>query len=392
MKRVRFILNQLPIIQYEKEEIKKLLRDKFAQYLVKCSLKKLDLGEIAGLEGAIEYISAIFQKALGPKLSHQELEKIESMHVRFSFLQYHKTSFDNIIHGTAHYLVALCSGDKKIVGNMLSRSSVLDAHGNVLCLRKGLDWEHSKALREDVASLTRECVKEFLKELQETGKIMTSAELAEHQLSAAIEEHTGYSDDEFETDTDSSNSSASASDSSAAIDPSMSNYEARERAASLTINPEETNTNKDKEAITVESTSSSQTQVILDQLLAWIYELPEWLQTQTLNSLPIKALIESVNQAAAIYNMNSLQDFITQATPSEPASNSAEVTEEDMWQKAQVYDPYTTDAIDMTMIWKEPAVSGWIMPMIGMESGTMFFDNAHAFNDLPHHGYGVDAF
>jgi|GEM_PF-3739596 len=130
----------------------------------------------------------------------------------------------------------------------------------------------------------------------------------------------------------------------------------------------------------------------LTQLYAWIAELPAWLQEQILNSSPVKALIESVNQAAAIYNMNSLQDFITQATPSEPASNSAEVTEEDMWQKAQVYDPYPTDAIDMTMIWKEPAVSGWIMPMIGMESGTMFFDNAHAFNDLPHHGYGVDVF
>ena len=383
MKRITFKEEKLPNVQYGRDELRNELRDKSAQYLVKLSLKKLTLGEISSNTELVEYVSAIFQKALGPKLSHRELENIESMHTKFSFLQYHKTSTDNTIHGLSHDLMALCSGDKKKVESFVSPWPILDEQGNVLSLRRGLDWEYSKALRDDVANLARECIREFLEELRDTGRIMTSAELGEYRLSLATldmtEEDESYSNDEFESDTDANDSSTSTKDAST-TDNSAAHCVVQKRAASGATTDEKDG-DKTKDIITVETeNSSSHLDIALNNLINWIYELPEWLQEQVLNSAPIKLLIESAEQQAAIYNKNTVASLFAKLLSTDIANNSADAVEDDINAKATVADTSLAESIDTSMILNEPTVTVWILPTVAIDSGNLFGD--YAFNDL----------
>jgi hypothetical protein len=135
--------------------------------------------------------------------------------------------------------------------------------------------------------------------------------------------------------------------------------------------------------------SSSLSELTLGNLYSWISELSEWMQNQLLNSTPIKNLIKSTKQIAAIYDIKSIaQDFATKALSSMSENHSIDATEYDSYEKAQVsYLQSTTEAIDMSMILKEiPAIPGAI------ESGNIFSGDI-AFNGLGHfYEHGIDVF
>jgi|GEM_PF-3517009 len=127
----------------------------------------------------------------------------------------------------------------------------------------------------------------------------------------------------------------------------------------------------------------------LTKLYAWIYELPEWLQNQVLNSTPIKGLIESAEQMAAIYDIKSIQDIVTKMLSPE-AQSPVDGAEYDLYEKAQISDMRPIEPIDMSMLYKDATVTGWILPTVGMESGNMFVGDA-AFNGLGHF-HGIELF
>ena len=130
--------------------------------------------------------------------------------------------------------------------------------------------------------------------------------------------------------------------------------------------------------------SSSLSELTLKNLYAWIYEFPEWMQNQLLNSSPIKELIESVKQNSAIYDIKSIgQDFAIKILIHESSKNPVDMIEHDIYEKIQVVDLRPVDAIDMTMI-KGPTVNKWILPMI--ESRNMFAGDVQA------HGHEIDVF
>ena len=134
-------------------------------------------------------------------------------------------------------------------------------------------------------------------------------------------------------------------------------------------------------------THPSLSELTLKDFYSWIYELPEWMQNQLLSSTLIKTLIESAKQISAIYDIESIvQDFTNKTLAPELSEDSVAVSEHDIYEKVQISDLRSIDSIDMSMIWKEPTVSGWILPMIGMESGNMLGGGA-AFN-----GHEIDVF
>lgn len=128
----------------------------------------------------------------------------------------------------------------------------------------------------------------------------------------------------------------------------------------------------------------------LTKLYAWIYELPEWLQTKILNYTPVKALIESTEQMVKIYDIRPIQ-YLSIKTLSPETQSSVDTDEYDLYEKAQISDTRPIEPIDMTMIYEDATVTGWILPTIG-ESGSILGGDA-AFNGLDYfHGYGLDVF
>jgi hypothetical protein len=394
MKAVTFTIEKIPEVRYAKNEAIKELRDVYAQILIKQCSKKLGSEDIKDEIDLKNYLILIFEKALELKLSQKELEKLESMRVKFSFLHY-GTKADESIHQFLRIFTALRNGDKKAVESLVVRWPILDEQGNALSLRRGLDWEYSKALRDDVANLARECIREFLQELRDTGRVMTSAELAECRLSLTTldiaEEDESYSNDEFESDTDTSESNT-IKDASTTTDTSVAHCAAQGRAASLEVITDEEDSDKTKDIITVETeNSSSHLDIALNNLLNWIYELPEWLQEQVLNSAPIKLLIESAEQQAAIYNKNTVANLFAKLLSTDIANNSADAVEDNINAKATVADTSFSESIDTSMILNEPTVTGWILPTV-IGSGDLFAN--HAFNGLlqPNGLNGIDIF
>ncbi len=126
--------------------------------------------------------------------------------------------------------------------------------------------------------------------------------------------------------------------------------------------------------------SSPSSNAALDQLLNWIYELPQWLQDQILQSTPVKALIESIEQAAAIYDKKSVVDlFVSMRSPA--VSDSPNAVENNIHEVVKLLDMPSEGFIDMSMIYKESTISGWILPTVAIIGSGGFGDSA--FNGLP---------
>jgi len=169
----------------------------------------------------------------------------------------------------------------------------------------------------------------------------------------------------------------------------------RHHSNSINLNDNDDITKHNKQTYQEEiiETGFSFSEVMLQELYAWIYELPEWMQNQILNSTPVKEMIISAEQMSVIYDIKSIaQDFATRVLASDPGNNSVDVVEDDMYEMAQIHDLRPMDLIDMSMKLIGPAVvSGWILPMVSMESS--IFAGDISSSGLVHlQGHGIDVF
>ena len=145
---------------------------------------------------------------------------------------------------------------------------------------------------------------------------------------------------------------------------------------------------------TIDNNNNEQYSTFLNSFIAWIHELPKYIQNQLLNSIPIKTLIESLEQTAAILDIKSIaQDFAIKTTSTETAADSTDITEDELLDKIHIYDARPIEAIDMTtMILKEPTVTGWILPQVVIALSGSFTSNQN-FNGLADfYGHGIDLF
>jgi hypothetical protein len=128
---------------------------------------------------------------------------------------------------------------------------------------------------------------------------------------------------------------------------------------------------------------------LLNHLLSWIYQLPQWLQDQILQSTPVKALIESIEQAAAIHDKKFVVDLFVDIESSEPVSDSSNSVENNMQEGVMLLEKPSEGSIDMSMIYKESTVTGWILPTLAIiGSGNIFGDSA--FGGLPMNFNGLN--
>ena len=375
MRTVKFTIEKMPKINYARNEVIKELRDIYAQPLIRQCYKKLGSLEIKNISDLKNYIILIFNKSLELELSTKELEKLESMRSKFPFLHYHETKTDNLIHRFLYLFVALCNKHKKVVESLVSRWPVLDSKGNTLSLRSDLDWEYSKALRDDVANLTRECIRDFLQEIRDTGRVMTSAELAENQQAStmyALREiiHTDTDTEaEVTTDRDSGSSSSTtdqANKETSSKEGTTSQSQESQQRASLNLE-NDANANKESEADN-KTKDNSNPNILLAHLFAWIYQLPEWLQEQILNSIPIRTLIEITEQTYSAYEIQSIFNYFTKSNSINSNKDSVYQTEDNINKKVTISFSSDDNLVDTSMVLDEPEVSGWILPTMNIGS------------------------
>ena len=291
------------------------------------------------------------------------------------------------IHTITYQFIALCSGDKKETISMVCNLLVTDEEGKKINFREELDWGHSRTLRKDVANLTKECIKEFLKELQETGRIMTSAELAEAHK-AEIDSSTDNSfsstdNDTTNTDHRNSDSSTSSGDTTNTQDSNNSNDKTTNQRGCLSTDiNDDIGDKKDKDTDNTaknELTEESELSAFILNFLAWIYELPKWLQEKMLNSAPVKALLDEAEAMEAIYNQsNHLMKQLANLFTHDKSTSLDDITEDKQSSKVTLANLESENAIvliDTDMILKNSQVSGLILPMVAVESGAILPDN-----------------
>lgn len=390
MKKIGFRLEKPITLEYDRNEVKKFLRDKYVQYLIKYSFKKLNLGDFISTNEAVDYVILILNKALSSKLSSRELEKIEYLHNKFEFLPYcDESHMDRLIHMTTYQFVALCNGYKKTIESIVCNLGVTDEEGRKLDFRNGLDWDHSKALRQDVASLTKKCIREFLKELQETGRIMTSAELAEaHKTEIDSSTDNSFSsadNDTTNTDHRNSDSSTSSGDTTNTQDSNNSNDKTTNQRGCLSTDINDdigVGDKKDKDTDNTaknELTEESELSAFILNFLAWIYELPEWLQEKMLNSAPVRALLGEAEAIEAIYNQNNyLLKQLTNLFTHDKSTSLNDITEDKQSSKVTpttLESGNTFELVDTTMILQNPQVTGLILPTMAIGSGNILPNN-----------------
>ncbi len=386
MKAVKFTIERMPEIRYAKNEVLKELRDVYAQILIRQCSKKLGSADIKDEIDFKNYLILIFEKALELKLSQKEIERLESMRSKFDFLHY-GTKADDSIHQFLRIFTALCNGDKKAVESLVSSWPILDDQGNTLSLRRGLDWEYSKALRDDIAALTKDCIREFLQELRETGRIMTSAELEEfHKIKVEPSTDDSFSSSDHDVERATDRPSDTSKDNSDRTTSQESNSDIQQRSISSTgINDDDDKKNTDNikaaNAAKNDSDNEAKLSITLLNLLSWIFELPEWLQERILNSTPIRALLEEDESTTAIYESNYILNHLAKMFITGKEGNSGDPTEGTQSEKIALAELPSQDLIDTSMILNEPTVPGWILPTVAViGSGGLFVDQA--FNGL----------
>ena len=116
--------------------------------------------------------------ALKPKLSKRKLDDLESGIFKFPFLksQYDGSMTNRMVYFTSFTVIGLCNGNKKLIQKYVTPWRIFDSKLSEKTYRC-LDSIETKTICQDAAFLARETVKEFLKELHETGTIMTTTEL-----------------------------------------------------------------------------------------------------------------------------------------------------------------------------------------------------------------------
>ncbi len=127
--------------------------------------------------------------------------------------------------------------------------------------------------------------------------------------------------------------------------------------------------------------------VVMFNSLSWIYELPEWMQEQILNSTPIKTIIEETETLAAIYDSS---EYVLSHLNNMFATEKATSCDYDVVAKQEDKVTFIDSAyrylVDTTMILEDTQVTGLILPMVDINSGNILGENefgTHAnFNGL----------
>lgn len=387
MKAVRFSVEKKTNIsvEYEREKLATELRDKFIPRLLKYFSKKLEKGEIEDSSVSLKYITLIFEKALGSEFSIKELRKIESYFKKFEFLPYkaisssgrgHSMMNDDYIHDIAFHLIALCRGYKHIVGQHIRPIMVLESKHESRN-NQYVGYDKANAIAEDVAELTKKCVREFLQEIQTTGRIMTSTELEEaKKIEIELNTEDSFSSSDHEHDKVNRDS-----DSTAATEGSNNSVESQQRGTSLHDISEE---NKNKNLNNVIKANhqldiNSENYLFLQHLFSWIYELPEWLKEQMLNSAPVKAIFEEAKKTTAIYDKKLVEKVLLELFVIEEIADFDDITQNNQDQKITITDSSSEDLVDITVTFDNPQVKGIILP-VSISAGDIFDQNS--FNGL----------
>lgn len=236
-----------------------------------------------------------------------------------------------------------------------------------LLIQKGANLDGIESLKE---SFTEE---EHISNLKEIISFVYSA--VETNMSQIC--NNDVIEDGDNLDTHSSNDSRK---SDAAQTSSRNNSGDQKVEASLNSVTDASDT-QDNNIVIAQAEDNSKSNALLDQLLSWIYELIEWIQEQTLNSAPIKSLIESTEQWNTIYETKNIkQDFVKKIMLQDIVTDSADIIENKMNKKASIANTISANSIDMNMTLNNPTIAGWILPTVVIESGNPFGDAS--FNGL----------
>ncbi len=128
------------------------------------------------------------------------------------------------------------------------------------------------------------------------------------------------------------------------------------------------NEDKSKEQKNIKNTNDSENDIfniVLNQFLSWLQNLPEWLQNYIQDTSPIKTLTEHNEHISTIYSHKLCTKLYTKNDISGQKNNTIESS---IHEKITISYQDTIDAIDMSLVSKEPLVTGWILPT-NIESG-----------------------
>jgi len=377
---VRFDVKDIIIVEYDRQKLITELRRWVAESLMKHCERSIESDLLASqFSSTKEYVSVILRYALVTKASHRKLEKIKELDTKLPFLSSTSTSENRDITNISYRLMALVNGDLEAIR---SRIEIVHKEGAFPLYPKGVGYvgeESTDALCRDVSNLTKKCIRKFLQELRKTGFVMTSDELTDHTASlvaSLTETETSYSDDEFEeyVEEDSGGSTQPTNDSeSKEASTSTSGDSSKSSQRSITpdveFDSEKPEQNNDNDKTATEDRSSSKYDnnyfLILEKFFAWIYELPEWLQKQILNSAPIKAMIEAAEQMTAIYDHKLIEiEFANKKLEADFTFNDSDVLlTHNMYGKIEIHNTSLSNPFDLDMILEKNGVKYDILPI-----------------------------
>jgi hypothetical protein len=110
-------------------------------------------------------------------------------------------------------------------------------------------------------------------------------------------------------------------------------------------------------------------------LYNWVYELPEWLQEQILNSTPIRSLFEEAEKTAAIHDSKYIQNQIEKIFIAETTNKSEDITVDKQSEKVTFAELPSQDLVDTSMILENSQITGLILPIVDIGSGNIFGEN-----------------
>ena len=331
------------------------------------------------------YISMILSTLLKLELSTEDLRKIESFQKKFDFLEY-KISEDKVIHGLCYKIIGLIHGNKNIIEHSVRPWHILSSERGYLN-HKGIGyigWDATKALCKDVSDITKKCISEFLEELQNSGKIMTSSELAEHiQRTVELSTEEKVPEQSTPSDTHSSTESTSYKEEhghpSSTTEQNKSNLEsvssANQRAIvgpiTEKLQQEEVlvkinNRNNNLHSVDTHSYSEKDNDSSLYDLVndfAWLDDLPKFIQKMLFPHL-LESLNESAKYIKEVFDLKSSKQALFNGNQNDSSSTSNDYDLEDTISEAvSLLNTPSNNYIDMGMILADATVNDDILPV-----------------------------
>lgn len=383
-------------VSFNEKELEKTLRS-FSQKLIERFRKKLELNQIESANDIDKYVVLIFQHCL-KNFTQSQIKTIKNKNIKFPFLPHNDKIHSPAIETIGFIFLGLANGEIGSVESYTSPYRILYRDG--LIEDAITSKEYTRSLCKKVAEFVRKLVEEFLQEFHKTGKIMTTDELAA-QKAANVEENysdeefepvtestlsleENYSDDEFESYTESLDSRSTPSSQHKAVATTASSSSAKNtnaRAILKDTDEDAADYTKNKETVV---DGSSELNALIDQLFAWFFEFPEFMQKLLSH---IKELVNNLKKEATIYDLKSIEQDFTKKTLSQKTEESPndDVTRNDTTAKPQVIkESDVANIIDMTMIQEKSIVPRLILPL-AVESGDIL-EIADIFSGVTHFG------